>query len=33
MSLNRWGESLSSPDNLKLKKFGLDGVSPHQDYA
>ena len=31
MRFNRWGESLSIPDNLKLKTFGLDGVSPHRD--
>ena len=31
IALQRWGESLSSPDS-KTKKLGLDGVSPHQNY-
>jgi len=32
IALQRWGESLSSP-NSKIKKSGLDGVSPHQNYV
>jgi myo-inositol-1(or 4)-monophosphatase len=32
IALQRWGESLSSP-NSKTKKSGLDGVSPHQNYV
>jgi myo-inositol-1(or 4)-monophosphatase len=32
IALQRWGESLSSPES-KTKKSGLDGVSPHQNYV
>jgi myo-inositol-1(or 4)-monophosphatase len=33
IALQRWGESLSSPDSTtKTEKLGLDGVSPHQNY-
>ncbi|MGA3283475.1 MAG: inositol monophosphatase family protein [Verrucomicrobiota bacterium] len=31
IALQRWGESLSSPDS-KTKKSGLDRVSPHQNF-
>ena len=33
IALQRWGESLSSPNSkAKAKKSGLDGVSPHRNY-